>query len=406
MIPILALSWPIKKIAAFFAILAALFYTLMCAAPVPAVRSMLMSGLILIAILVDRRALSMRLVAFAAIVTLIFSPSSFIDPSFQLSFMAVMALIAVFEKHEAALIKKFVYDGWFEKAKTYVLGSMLTSIVASIATMPVILYYFQQVNWYGVLTNFIAVPLSSFVIMPAGLVAVLAIPFGLEEIPLQIMHKGIEWMIDTARFVAALPGAVTYHPAMPLWGLVMVCFGLLWFCLWQRKWRFLAILPFIVGCISFLMNDRPDILLADNNVIAAVRDVDGRLIIRASSKEDFIVKNWLQRDGLSPDAWREARNWFDVAEAVGSDYLQCFAGACLYQKNQQRIGLPLNMQQAAFLCDKVDVMVQPFNGMACKGVKTIAPKDGAVFGAHFMNLKPDNIIIQTVWPQKTMRAWD
>ena len=147
-------------------------------------------------------------------------------------------------------------------------------------------------------------------------------------------------------------------------------------------------------------------LLADNNVIAAVRDEDGRLIVRASSKEDFVVKSWLQRDGLSPDAWREVRNWFDVAEAGGNNILQCAEGACLYQKKQKRIGLPLNKQQAELLCDKVDMMVQPFNGGVCEGVKTITLADGDVFGAHSITLKPNHILIETVWLQKTMRAWD
>lgn len=400
LVPWIALSWPIKKIAALFALAAALFYTFMCAAPVPAVRAMVMSGVMLIAVLFDRRALSMRLIAFAALLTLLFAPSALLDPSFQLSFGAVMALIAVYEKNEHEMWERFRAQGMMGKMWYYLLGSIITSIVATLATAPIILFTFQQVTWYGVLTNLIAVPLSSFIIMPAGIAAVLGMPFGLEEWPLMVMKEGIAWMVATARFVAALPGAVTFHPALPPYAMPLIAGGGLWLFLWQKRWRFFGLIPLLLGTLSFLITPRPDILVAYDGVTLAVRMDDGKRAIRAENKEDFIIKTWLQRDGMGPDGWREAISYFDVAEKGGEGPLSCSEYNCTYKRGAVRVGLPMTVEGATDMCGKVEFILTPFEETRCDSSKVMWSENSA--SAIYID-GPDIKIIKT---KTEKRLWN
>ena len=96
-IPVIALNYPIKKWAAFAALGGATFYLIVSGAATPATRAYVMLSTMLTAILMDRPALSMRSVALASLVLLLLRPESLIEPGFQMSFAAVVGLIAVAE---------------------------------------------------------------------------------------------------------------------------------------------------------------------------------------------------------------------------------------------------------------------------------------------------------------------
>jgi competence protein ComEC len=407
LIPWIALHWPIKKIAAAAALIAALFYTFMCAAPVPAVRSMLMSGMVLIAIMVDKRALSMRLVAFAALVCLLFAPSALLDPSFQLSFGAVIALIAAFEKNEFQLARFFMSEGIIGKIRLYLMGSIITSLVASFATAPIVLYHFQQVNWYGLATNLIAVPLSSFIIMPAAVVAVLAMPFGLQAWPLEVMNFGIHWMIESAAFFANLPGAATYHPAMPGYALPLIAFGGLWVCLWKRRWRFLGLISFMLGALSFLITPRPDVFVADDGITTAVRMEDGRLAVRAKNLEEFTIKSWVQRDGFARDDREHLLNWFELAENGGQRRLSCQGMECIYRKNNKAVAFPVSETGARDFCGQADVVVMPYAASLCPNKPVINGARTRAEGMHTLRIRKNgSIALQSAKEADEKRPWD
>jgi competence protein ComEC len=403
MVPWIALHWPIKKIAAFVAMLAALFYTMMCAAPVPAVRALLMSGILLIAIMVDRRAISMRLVALTALLSLLVAPSALLDPSFQLSFGAVMALIAVYEKDEKAIWQKFRAQGLLGKAALYLFASVLTSLVASIATTPLILYHFQQITWYGVLANLIAMPLSSFIIMPAAILTVLLMPFGWESWPYLVMREGIGWMLGSATWVASLPGAVTYHPAMAPLFLVITAAGGLWVCLWRQNWRFLGLVPFFLGSLGFLLTARPDILVADDGATVAVLSSDGKRIVRAADEEDFTVKVWLQRDGLRDK--KDFYNWFEVAEKGGGYGLICHGDNCLYRLNNVAVAFPMTAPGHNELCKKANLVIVPEPRGLCRDIQKIERQAVTAYGSHALFLEK-KVKIRTAKNPARHRQWD
>jgi competence protein ComEC len=400
--PWMALHWPIKKIAAGFAMAAAVFYTLMCAAPVPAVRSMLMTGLVLLAVMVDRRALSMRLVAFAAFICLLFSPAALLDVSFQLSFGAVIALVAAFEKQENALFRRFMDESWWGKIGFYVVGSILTSLIASAATMPFILYYFQQVNWYGVLTNLVAVPLSSFIIMPAAVAAVLMMPFGLEEGPLWVMREGIRVMLKSADAVSMFPGAVTYHPAMGFGFLLLVALGGLWLCLWRRNWRWIGLVPVVVGTLGFLATPRPDLRVADDGITLALR-VGDQTIVRAKALDEFEVDVWRQRDGLNRP---KPLNWFNVADGGGKGAFKCVEYDCIYAWQDTRFVFPMSDEAIAAACSEGDVIIGRLAESACPGKIVINREVTARKGSHAFYFSDEGLKIKTAMDGKNRRPWE
>jgi competence protein ComEC len=207
--PRLALTQPIKKWAAVAAFLSASFYLLISGGGSPAVRSHLMLSAMLLGVIADRPALSMRAVAIAALFILAFVPDEIVNPGFQMSFAAVIGLIALAEwaasrpRRDESSIR---IVRWLGRSRRYVLGMLATSLVATLATTPFAIYHFDRAASYSLLANLLAEPIVAFVIMPCAAVAVVMMPFGLEAGPLQAMGWGVHQITAIAHWVADLPG--------------------------------------------------------------------------------------------------------------------------------------------------------------------------------------------------------
>lgn len=226
LVPPLALRYPIKKWAAMAAIAGAFAYALVAGATVPTQRAFLMIGLVLLAVLFDRRGLSMRLVAWAAFAILLFRPESLLGASFQMSFAAVVALIAVYEVvRDRRRLDEAGPPSWPRRALHYLGGVGLTTLIAGSATAPFAIYHFNRFAVFGLAANLVAVPVTALWIMPWAVAAFLLMPFGLESVALAPMGLGIEVVVRVAETVAAWPGAVTLVPAMPVWGLAALGLG-------------------------------------------------------------------------------------------------------------------------------------------------------------------------------------
>jgi competence protein ComEC len=208
--PPLALRVPAKKLAAVVALLGAFGYLLLSGAPVPTLRSFVMTAIGLIAIMADRNPFSMRLIAWAAMVVLLLQPDSLLGASFQMSFGAVIALIAVYETGAA---RRSANGGGLDwRLFMYLGGIALTTLVASAATTPFSIYHFSRFPTYGIVTNLIAVPVTGIWIMPWGMLGIVLIPTGLDGPCFALMGHGIELIIAAAAFVADLPGAALALP--------------------------------------------------------------------------------------------------------------------------------------------------------------------------------------------------
>lgn len=257
--PHFVLNYSIKKWAAIFSLVTALVYTLLAGATLPTQRAFIMVSLVIIALMLDRDALSMRSVAIAALAILIVKPESLLNISFQLSFAAVVALIAFYEA-----IKNFmesVERGALQRILLYFAGVIFTSIVAIIATTPFSIYHFEKVALYGLAANFIAIPLTAFWIMPCVVFYLLLYPLGLGELALSILGPGLEILSVIANNVSSWGYSIFLIQPPSVYSMAFIILGGIWICLWQTKWRFFGIIPVLIAFMYPLWQSQQNIYL-------------------------------------------------------------------------------------------------------------------------------------------------
>ena len=318
--PWIALRYPIKKWAALAALGSASFYLLISGATSASTRAFVMLAAMLFAVLIDRPALSMRSLALAAFVILLLGPESLIEPGFQMSFAAVVGLIAVAEWEQTRPRADAPHR--FATVRRYLRGIATTSLIGSIATMPYAIYHFDRATHYAVLGNLLAMPVMGFVVMPAAALAVILMPLGLDAWPLHVMAWGIEVMVAMGRWVSGLPGAISVMPAWPVSALILVSFGGLWLGLWRRRWRWFGFLPLAAGIVVAYTAPAPDLLIGRDGLTVALRAPDGSLKLFRKAKDDYSAAEWLKRDG---DARPPAEAVATPSDGVHCDALGCIA---------------------------------------------------------------------------------
>ncbi|MEA1938983.1 MAG: ComEC/Rec2 family competence protein, partial [Pseudomonadota bacterium] len=289
-----ALRHSIKKWSAVAAFLAAFAFMLLVGAPVPTQRAVLMTALVLIGVLVDRVAITMRVVALAATVILLFQPEELAGPSFQMSFAAVIALVAAFEARRRFLRMHSRGIRGPGKIVFKLAGIAFASAVAALATAPFAIYHFQRVAMLGVLANLAAVPLTGFVIMPSGLLALVLMPVGLEYIPLRVMGAGIGAMIAVAEKVSALPGSFALVPSIPAGALVLFVLGTLILVLVRVRWRLIGLVPVASALLWAHMTIQPDILIGRDGNKIALRGSSGQILINTARMDGYVAETWIQ----------------------------------------------------------------------------------------------------------------
>lgn len=398
LIPALALNYPIKKWAALVALPGAFAYLMLVGATIPAQRAFLMTGLMLLAVLLDRRALSMRLVAWAAMATLLLAPESLVSVSFQMSFAAVTLMIAAYEGRRG-LFAPAGRDFWsLGSLWRYALGIAVTSGLATIATAPFAVYHFNHLALYGVFANVLAVPITAFWIMPWALVAFLLMPFGLEALPLWLMGLGIEAVVGTAMTVADWPSAALKISAMPIWGLVAASIGGLWLAIWTGPWRFLGVLPLAASVLSIMLWRPPDILVSADARLLAVRQDDGSMWRSSRRVNRFAADIWFRRAGLDPGN----------SSATGERSAPlCDPMGCIAQVNGKKVALAWRAGAVAEDCGLVDLMISriPLRRACQRPEKTVDRFDLWRNGAHAIWIDGDSIKIESVATTRGERPW-
>jgi competence protein ComEC len=300
LIPGVALRHPIKKWSAIAALLAATFYLVLSGAEVATQRSYIMIAIVLFGIMVDRTALTMRNLALAALAVLLLAPESVVHPSFQMSFAATLALVAVYQdgapwlhgSKQGSLSARAAAWGLRE-----VTTLVLASLVAGLATTPYAAFHFHRLAPYGVLANLLAMPIVSAWVMPAGLLALVAMPFGFDGPLWGFMGAGIEWMNRIALWVASLPGAVGRIHAFGVAALLVASTGLFVICLLRTRLRVAGVGLVLIGIGMAALAPRPDVMVSPNADAIAVRGANGRLSIMGSASGSFAVREWLSADG-------------------------------------------------------------------------------------------------------------
>lgn len=295
LVPWVALRWPLKKIAAVVALGAGLAYLVISGLDVPAQRSYVMTATVLVAVLLDRPALTMRAVALAGLVVLAFSPESLVQPGFQMSFAATIALIAAFEGLRGQPWWQVVQTGRGWRFAKPVIGLAMTSAVAGLATAPISAFHFNTMTQYGLVANLLAVPAMGLVVMPAAVVGVLAAPFGLDWLPFWLAGLGMDYVIAVARLVAGWGGAVTGVRSGPPASLALLMLGGLVFVLWIGRGRWAGLGLAGIGVALWAAHARPDVVIADDGRLFGFRTAAGRVL--SGTGNGFAAEAWLRDDG-------------------------------------------------------------------------------------------------------------
>ena len=290
LVPSVALRINTKKAAAILAFGVALFYLVLSGANVATTRAFLMVSLLLGAVLLDRRVISLRSVALAALILLIVQPESLLAPGFQLSFAATIALMTGYAPAERFLRAQGL-PGWLMPLAMVV----VTSGLAGLATAPFSAATFNRMTAYGLLANLLTVPVMSL-LMGAGAVAALLAPLGLAAPALLVMGWAAQWILAVAHWIAGLNGAITPIPQPGPWVIPLITIGALWALLWQGRARVLGIAPLALGFGLWAMVQRPEVLISADGVLAGVLGPQGRAL-SAPRGAGFAAESWLADDG-------------------------------------------------------------------------------------------------------------
>lgn len=299
--PTLAIGFPIRKWAAAGALIVAAGYLSISGSSVATERAFVMLAIMLIAVMIDRRAVTVRNVGLAAMIVMLIEPESVLTASFQMSFAATLALVAGYEAirergDKNLLIANLGDRGVLNRFWLTVRGLALTSLIAGLATTPFAIYHFQRAAPLTLFANLAAMPIVGLVVMPMAFFAVLLMPVGLEVLPLTVMGWGLDWVVLVARTTAGWSAGWGGVPMPPVLALLLVTTGFLWLTLWRERWRLAGVLPILLAVPVVLMTPRPGILVDESGETAAVRGMDGRLQVINAKPHRFAAEMWLRAD--------------------------------------------------------------------------------------------------------------
>jgi competence protein ComEC len=291
LIPSIALRYPTKKWAAGTAIVFTLAYMLICGAPIPAQRAFLMTLLVLIGILTNRLAVTLRNTAMAAMAILLVFPEALMSPSFQLSFAAVTALVA---GHEALQKPLQRWKSQKPRFLFYGLGIILSTVLATLATTPYIIAHFHRLTLHALPANLFAVPLVSFVIMPGLILMLVLMPFGWDGFLHRPLHCALDVLTTIAGNISRWPGSVILIPMISPMVVSLLTYGLLMLALFKTRLRYVGGLPIGLGLCLAVWTPQPDLYISSDGRTIGLRTPDGKLWSPSLRSGRFVRENWLK----------------------------------------------------------------------------------------------------------------
>ena len=290
LIPGVALRWPVRKIAAVVALMVGAGYLALSGGNVATERAFIMVAVMFVAILLNRRALTLRAVAMAAVIVLVLRPEALSGPGFQMSFAATTALVAVF-----GLLRRFD-QSYLPKWLRAVGAVFVSSLVAGLATAPFAAAQFNQFAQFGLIANLLSVPLMGVLVMPAAVLAVCLAPLGLSQIGFVPMAWGLRWILGVADRVANMDGAVNYVPAPDPVVLPLIALAGLIVVLWQGRLRWSGLAVGLFAALLWVQSERPALLIAESGGLIGVMGPEGRDLNKARG-DGFSAEIWLENDG-------------------------------------------------------------------------------------------------------------
>lgn len=354
--PPLALRYPVPIIAAAFAALGAVGYTLLAGSEVPTVRSCIAALLVLVALALGRDAITLRLVAFGATVVLLFWPETMAGPSFQLSFAAVATIVVL---HESRWMKR-----WTERREEPVairmgrglISLVVTGLAIELILAPIALFHFHRTGIYGALANVVAIPLTTFFIMPAQALALMLDVVGLGGPFWWLAGQGISAILLIAHYASSLPGAVSMLPAMPIWAYLAMISGSLTVGLLKSRVRFLGLLPFALGFAAMLLAPRPDLLITGDGKHLAIVERDGNVALLRAGAGDYIRDMLLETAGTT-DEPKALEEWPGAECSPDICVIDVKRGGNNWHVMATRTPYTIPSMEMAAACRRVDIVV-------------------------------------------------
>jgi competence protein ComEC len=354
--PTLALRWPLPLIAAGAGALAGIGYTLLTGAEVPTIRSCIAAVLVLAGLALGREAMTLRLVATGAVVVLLLWPEALVGPSFQLSFAAITSIVAL---HENKWVQSLVMrrdEGLTMRLARGLFSLTLTGLVVEAALAPIALYHFHKSGLYGALANLVAIPLTTFIVMPLEALALILDVAGLGAPFWWLTGQALSFLLWIAREVAVLPGAMALIPSIPVGAFVLMLLGGLWLLLWKKRPRLLGLIPVSAGVLWSLSLPAPDLLITGDGAHMAVRDDRGQMALLRPRTGDFMRDVLSERSGTA-DALAD----LDVAKGASCGRDMCLItlsrGGRTWRIAATRSDYRLPWEAFTATCRAVDIII-------------------------------------------------
>ena len=314
--PALALRVRLPVVAAAAGALAGIGYTILTGAEVPTIRSCVAALLVLGALALGREPLSFRMVAIAAAFVLLLWPESAIGPSFQMSFSAVIAIIAL---STCGPVRAFLAprdEPWWRKGGRRVVMLFVTGVVIELALMPIVQFHFHRAGLYGSVANVLAIPLVTFISMPMIALGLLLDLAGLGAPCWWVVQQSLDLMLWIAHFTAGQPGAVRLTAQMSGLAIALFVAGELWLALWQGRVRLAGLIPVAAAIGLVWATPVPDLLVAGDGqqvgITAPGADGETRLLVLRDSRSSYTRDNLMELAGVSAEPvplvdWDSAR---------------------------------------------------------------------------------------------------
>lgn len=354
--PWLTLRVRLPVVAAAAGALAGVGYTLLTGSEVPTLRSCLAALLVLGALALGREPLSLRMVAVAAVCVLALWPEALAGPSFQMSFAAVIAIVAL---HDAKPVRDFLApreEGGVFRIGRRVAMLLITGIVIEVALMPIVLFHFHRAGFYGALANVVAIPLVTFIAMPLIALALVFDLVGAGAPFWWLTCQSLDLLLAIARFTAGQPGAVKLMPQMTAGTFALFLAGSLWLGLWRGRQRLLGLVPVALATVLLLATPVPDLLISGDGRHVGITGEGDRLLVLRESRSDYTRENMLELAGVAGDPvpleqWPGAQCSADFCvitlQRGGRDW------HVLMRRNRQRI----EERALVAACERADIVV-------------------------------------------------
>ncbi len=399
--PHAALRWPIKKYAAVVAILIGFFYMVLADFGAATERSYIMIAVMFFAMLVDRPAISLHNLALAAILILGFQPEEAVSAGFQMSFMAVVGLAAFYgwwsgRETERKLPQSRVWR-LFTKFSRGVVAALITTLIAGSLSGVVASHHFGRLAPFGTVSNILALPLISFIVMPMALIGTLLIPFGLEHYPFAVLGQGLDGVMWISNTVASWRGANFPLPALPASLTIGLCVAAMVFCTCKTQWRWAAVPIAVVSLFTGFPQNEAGLLIDSKLRNVALQTEDGVLVPAVKARGQYAFKNWARRAGTLPR----------LQDAAALPGWTCAESRCLAAIDEKSVLLLLRENEASGVCRDADVVIAQYPlRKSCKGrLLTLDRFDVWRNGAHSVRFNVTGIEVASSRLMQGVRPW-